>query len=272
MKSAQAEAGMSAAATSVGNLLQQERLRKRLDLAGIAKSIRIPTAILEAIEEDRFDCIPGGSYRRHFIRQYACSLGLDGDSIIAEFKKQYEEPPLPLPVPPKTRRSSLWADLAWTIVVIGSVAATYHVAQNRRAAARREEQALQIQTESMRPPAPPDRPLAAVPPPPETAPPVSTAPLHVSLTATEPVWVSVKCDGNMSYAGTLEAPESKTFDAAGAVIAVIGNAGGVQISLNGKPVAPLGAHGEVETVELTLHGARRIAREPAPAEASTIPQ
>jgi hypothetical protein len=94
----------------------------------------------------------------------------------------------------------------------------------------------------------------------------------VSFTATEPVWVSVKCDGNAIYAGTLEVPESKAFDATGAITAVIGNAGGVEISLNGKPVAPLGVHGEVETIELTLHGARRIARGPTTAEATTIPQ
>jgi hypothetical protein len=82
----------------------------------------------------------------------------------------------------------------------------------------------------------------------------------VAFTATEPVWVSVKCDGAPSYTGTLEGPETKTFDAVNVVTVLIGNAGGLAISLNGSPIHPVGARGEVELLELTPGGARRIHR------------
>lgn len=269
-------------ATSLGSALREERLQKKLDLAGIARQTRICIAILEAIERDRFDCIPGGAYRRHFLRQYACALGMDDDAVIAEFKKQYEEPPVPLPIPPKTRRSSLWADLVWAVMVIASLAATYELVQNRRAASKHQDvSAAQIapllrsaQRESPDPVEPPPTPaIAAEPPTPSVSAASSvTASVHVAFTAIEPVWVSVKCDGNASFAGLLQVPESRTFDASGAVTALIGNAAGVQISLNGKPVAPLGAHGEVEMIELTPQGARRIERRPQAPGESTIPQ
>lgn len=261
---------MSAGDISVGNELRQERLRKRLDLAVIAKETRIGTAILEAIENDRFECVPGGAYRRLLLRQYARALGMDSDAIIAEFKRQYVEPPLPLPVPPKRSRSPIWADLAWAIGVLACLAATYAVTQARRATASHHEQAA-AQTERIgqaaRQAAPaavapsiPDRlapPARTAPSGPPTAP--STAPVQVSFTATESVWLSVKCDGNATYAGLLEVRQSRTFDATNAVTALIGNAGGVQISLNDKPVGPLGAHGETATVEFTVHGMQRIA-------------
>jgi transcriptional regulator with XRE-family HTH domain len=249
------------AATSLGNELRQERLRKGLDLAGIAKETRIRTAILEAIEEDRFDCIPGGAYRYHFLRQYARALGIDGDAIVAEFKEEHEDLPVPLPIPPKTRRSRIWADLAWAIVVIASLVAAYKLTEIRRSATKQQDQALAQMLHVERPAqiAPPQEAPA---PPPPNAPSPGQAPVHVAFTATEPVWVSVKCDGNASYAGVLEVPQSKTFDAAGAVTVLIGNAGGLQISLNGKPLGALGAHGEVEMIELTLQGAHRISRPP----------
>lgn len=256
---------MSSAATSLGNLLRQERLRKQLNLARIAQETRICVAILEAIEKDQFDCIPGGSYRRHFLRQYACVLGLDGDEVVAEFKKHFEEPPVPLPVPRKTKRSSGWADLAWVLGVIASLTITYEAAQNLLNAARHQPRAAPTEQRQQAPERERSEPIApapepAAPAPAAATPPQSTAPVHVSLTATEPVWMSVKCDGNATYSGLLTAPQSRTFDATGAVTALIGNAGGLEISVNGKSVGSLGAHGEAEMIEVTAQGARRIPR------------
>lgn len=287
------------ATISLGTALRQERVKRNLDLAVIAKETRICPAILEAIEKDKFECIPGGAYRRHFLRQYARALGMDGDAAVAEFRKQFEEPPLPLPVPPKTRHSPLWADLGWAVVVVASVAAVYQWVVNKHSVMQPQEQAA-MQPASIHQSALPERPEAppsssppqaaraaapetpaATPGQPSSAAPSSVEPsstaeppaglLHVAFTASEPVWVSVKCDGNTSYAGVLEAAQSKTFDAHGVVTAVIGNAGGVLISLNGKPIGPLGGHGQVEMVELTPKGVHRVARntespaEPTPA-------
>lgn len=267
---------MSAAATSLGSMLRQERLRRQLDLAGIAKETKICTPILDAIENDRFNAIPGGAYRRYFVGQYGRALGMDPDAVVAKFKEQFEEPPLPLPTPPKTRRSPLWADLACAVVVLASLTAAYQVGERMRAATKHQQTAA-LSAPPVRPSAerqaePAAPPAAAAAPPSAVAPPAPAAPIHVSFTALEPVWVSVKCDGNASYMGMLEVTQNRTFDASAAVTALIGNAGGVQISLNGKPVGALGAHGEVEMIEVTGSGARRIARHVGAADANTVPQ
>jgi hypothetical protein len=91
--------------------------------------------------------------------------------------------------------------------------------------------------------------------------------VRVAFTATEPVWISVKCDGALSYTGTLVEPETKTFEASTAVTVMLGNAGGVTISLNGKPVGPVGGHGETRSLELTPNGVRGL---PHPSAAKTI--
>ena len=85
--------------------------------------------------------------------------------------------------------------------------------------------------------------------------------MRVTFTATEPVWMSVKCDGNATYTGTLIGPETKTFEASNAVTVLIGNAGGVAIALNGKSIGPVGAHGETRSLEITPTGAHPIPRQ-----------
>ena len=42
--------------------------------------------------------------------------------------------------------------------------------------------------------------------------------------------------------------------------ALVGNAGGLGLSLNGKEIGPMGAHGEVKLLEFTAQGAHAIAR------------
>jgi cytoskeletal protein RodZ len=109
----------------------------------------------------------------------------------------------------------------------------------------------------------------------QTAPPVSVAgasasnpnaAVRVELTADEPVWVLVRTDGKYLFSGTLGAKESRTFDAANTVLLRLGNAGGVTIALNGKPVGSVGPKGQVRTVQFTSGGFEivPVAKPPAP--------
>ena len=85
------------------------------------------------------------------------------------------------------------------------------------------------------------------------------APVRVELTADEPVWVLVRSDGKYFYSGTLGANESRTFEATNAVLLRLGNAGSVTITLNGKPVGPVGPKGQVRTVQFTSGGFEIVA-------------
>ncbi|HEY7387335.1 MAG TPA: RodZ domain-containing protein [Bryobacteraceae bacterium] len=80
------------------------------------------------------------------------------------------------------------------------------------------------------------------------------APVRVELTADDPVWISVKADGKNLYSGTLQPKEIKTAGANQNITIRVGNAGGLHISLNGKPIGPLGPKGQIRTVQLTSGG------------------
>ena len=68
--------------------LHEARLRGGYNLADAAKVLRIQLQYLQALEEGRFDQIPGTAYTIGFLRSYAGFLGLDPDEIVGAFKRE----------------------------------------------------------------------------------------------------------------------------------------------------------------------------------------
>ena len=86
---------------SFGTRLKREREQRKITLDDIAVSTKIGTRFLAAIEEDRFDQLPGGIFNKGFIRAYARHLGMDENQAIADFVAA-TEPSLPEPQPEDT--------------------------------------------------------------------------------------------------------------------------------------------------------------------------
>ncbi|MGH8576875.1 MAG: helix-turn-helix domain-containing protein [Gammaproteobacteria bacterium] len=67
---------------SLGARLRQAREARRIPIEGIAQRIRVPVAVLRAIEEDRLEGL-APIYVRGYVRAYARIVGLDEDSVLA---------------------------------------------------------------------------------------------------------------------------------------------------------------------------------------------
>ena len=67
-------------------------------------------------------------------------------------------------------------------------------------------------------------------------------PKSLALVLSAPSWLRVTVDGNVSMEGTFPAGTSKTFHGKNALVR-IGNAGGVEIYVDGKDVGKLGKAG-----------------------------
>ena len=74
-----------------------------------------------------------------------------------------------------------------------------------------------------------------------------------------------RTDGKYSFSGTLEANQTRTVEANSTVLLRLGNAGGVNITLNGKPIGAVGPKGQVRTVQLTSGGFEIVAAPKPPA-------
>lgn len=74
----------------IGASLAQARVRRGVEIAEAAKETRLREHYLRALEEDQFDQLPPGSYRRAFLRTYAAFLALDADLLVDEYVARYE--------------------------------------------------------------------------------------------------------------------------------------------------------------------------------------
>jgi len=74
--------------SGVGELLKSSRLKSGEDIADIARSLRISRSYLTAIEEGRFEDLPGATYSLGFVRAYSEYLGLESSEVISQLKSQ----------------------------------------------------------------------------------------------------------------------------------------------------------------------------------------
>lgn len=73
---------------SLGNYLRHERELQQISLEEIAQTTRIPLRMLQHIEDDQLESLPGDVFARGFLTSYARSVGLDVADILTRFGAQ----------------------------------------------------------------------------------------------------------------------------------------------------------------------------------------
>ena len=76
----------------IGGSLREARLKRGLTPADVQKSIRIRDRYLQALEEERWELLPGDAYVKGFLRTYADYLGLDGNLYVEEYNSRFAHP------------------------------------------------------------------------------------------------------------------------------------------------------------------------------------
>ena len=71
---------------TVGTILREARLAKRLSLADAEKGTSIRSRYLEALERDEYDKTPGEVFMKGMIRNYGNFLGLNGPELVQLYK------------------------------------------------------------------------------------------------------------------------------------------------------------------------------------------
>lgn len=74
--------------TNVGQKLRAAREAKGYTLDDLQQITKIQKRYLIAIEDDKFDQLPGDFYVRAFVKQYANTVGLDGDDLLKQYDDQ----------------------------------------------------------------------------------------------------------------------------------------------------------------------------------------
>jgi cytoskeletal protein RodZ len=117
----------------IGGSLREARLKRGLTPADVQKAIRIRDRYLQALEEGRWEVLPGDAYVKGFLRTYADYLGLDGNLYVDEYNNRFAQHEEPQFVPerfagpgPRSRGSGLLRPsiaLGVIAVIVAAVAA-----------------------------------------------------------------------------------------------------------------------------------------------------
>ena len=75
---------------SVGQILQQERLKKGYPLSLIEKQIKVREKFLRAVEENNWNFFSSKIYITGIIKNYSVFLGLDYKKILSFFRREYD--------------------------------------------------------------------------------------------------------------------------------------------------------------------------------------
>lgn len=263
-------------AGAIGDRLQRARVARGLSLSDIADRTKISPLSLRAMERNDFARLPGGVFRRAYVRAFAEEVGLDAEALAREYRARYE--PDELAAAPATDRRELagwvrgWHGVA-ALALAGLLAVTWTRFADDGAAGG--------------PSAPPGDTAAgaalaaraadaANDPAPSSGPGDvlfagadggSGAPLRLRLQLSSPSWISVYADGQRVVYRLAQAGESLRVEATRAITLHAGDAGAVDYALNGEDAQPLGDTGQVRTVRFTGSGA-----EPAVARPSGPPE
>lgn len=73
---------------TVGDILKNKRQEQGLSLDKISSDLRIKSQYLQALEENRFNALPGSAYVIGFIKSYASYLNLNSADIISIYKQE----------------------------------------------------------------------------------------------------------------------------------------------------------------------------------------
>ena len=87
----------------IGEVLKSARTRQGLDIRTIEERTKIRIKYLRALEAEEWEVLPNPAYATGFLRTYAQLLGLDGEALVDEYRRQ-AEPDYGLPLSPVGER------------------------------------------------------------------------------------------------------------------------------------------------------------------------
>jgi cytoskeleton protein RodZ len=272
---------------TLGKYLKNQRESKKISLREVAKNTRVREHILKAIEEDQYHLLPPATYVKGFLLAYARYLGLDPNDVLLRYEKVLKGEPITRPsaqpprpkqeIPPtqasKPKQKILWnTKQTWVVVgvIVASFVVFYFFSPYSYKPSMEPSPGKLIEKKS---PIAPSAPIIATPHTPEGKPVVQekkpltpSAPItattsvqekkaiSLQLKAIEETWLSLQADDQSGKEMILKPGEGVSIQASNRILMKLGNAGGLDLVLNGKALGKSGRSGEVLNLIVTSQG------------------
>jgi hypothetical protein len=269
---------------TVGALLAEARAAAGRELADLARETRVPLRHLMAIEADDHEALPALPYALGFVKTFARSVGLNPESVGAQFRAETRLTPHvpsapslePLDESRLPSQGLAVAGLAVLLLVIGGLglygSGALDPVPSAPQVAAPAPAAIDTATAAASVPAP--APAAAAPGASAATATPATIPLSgpVTLTARTDVWVKIysRITGRKAFQGLMVAGSIyKVPEDNGPLVLRAGRAGEIEVSVAGVKLPPLG--GSVETIDGVVLTAPALAERFAGSAAAAAP-
>ncbi len=238
--------------SSLGNVIRTARLQTGLSLEQVNAKTRISLQNLQAIEDDDLSQFSSAFFYKSFVRQFAREVNVDYESLAPLIQTTIAN--MPEPVIPgqrdviiekavlapmsRSRRLRWFRPLGTLLLVLVSCSGLYTFWENSKTRLK----------DIVSPIANAHVPVAAANAPKPVQPQDG---FQVEISGIERSWLALAADGRPIFSGFLEADQTKILRAHEVGRIRTGNAGGVSLVFNGKPIGVAGPRGQIRTVVFT---------------------
>ena len=268
----------------LGELLVAARERWNLSSADLARQLRLGLRQVQALEENNFDALPGNTFVRGFIRNYARVVQTEPEAFLEAYERS--RPQLQQPVIERNSTHIAFQNTStpkWVWYVVGFIVVLLASPLLIYLALREDEASLKaLPTSSSKLSAAqplPNMPLALTPPqavlqntaiepasgtqvtasvtpnPPSIAPkpsPQTDGQTNLLMNFSGEAWVEVRDkSGKIIFSQINSKGQEQTVQGTPPLTLVVGNAGKVRIAYNGKPI-DLAPHTKVDVARFKL--------------------
>ena len=240
---------------SLGSLITQARKSAGLSIEDLSAATNIRSSMLREMESDSFGNCGGETYARGHIRNIATKLGVDPLIFIAAFEEeqmQVDRSMQDLLVEKGVMKEPQEArKVSWKVLATISMSSLLVVAVAQIIISNTSSLDIPEPIATTSESASPTTSASASEATPTAEATVSTGTgVELVITATRAKsWLFVSdASGRTLFSGQIARGTTKTFSTDLSLNVKIGNAGGVDLTVNGKSVEPIGADGEVVSV------------------------
>lgn len=258
----------------LGSYLKKEREARNCTLEEISNVIKVRKGILRAIENDDYTLLPSPVFIRGFLRAYAKYIGLDPDEVIKRYNQEVAERFTAEEEEEREKRKLSRSFLKVRPIPVAAafvllIILLYLVFMRPFSPSQKAEDIPSPTNKVLLGEKGVEMPVASVPIPDkgiEVQEPLVSFPqkedgtakaeayeakrLNLLFRTKERTWVKITLDGLPPSEVMLRTGETYQVKADRVIELKIGNAGGVDLTLNGKSLPSLGKSGEVVTVTL----------------------
>jgi len=243
----------------IGSALKEKREALGISLQEASSKTQIKLEFLQTLEEEAFDLLPDPSYLGGFLRRYAHFLGLDSDALSDAFRHQITKPliasfePIRRVAPPIWKR---WRRPLLSILVAVLVSILFLLVirlipprPSKRVSSPPSASApsMQVLTRTPREVNEESSPAPTIQ---QSARQSGRSLLHerrhtLSLYAKEKTWLMIQADDDLPREIVVLKGDTISLSAKRRFLLTLGNAGGVEMVLDGKRLPYAGSSGQV---------------------------